>query len=211
MVELEAIRRRVDEATAGPWIGPLKRDEPWNDRAGITIARDLSGLTTQWAETKGSNASANATFIAHARTDVPALCDEVERLRALLANRDLAERGKWQDISTAPRERGRDNYYDLWIVDRKYGRQYREADCYYAPHEGKDAWANRDGKWITGARYWDADEGDECFDPTRTDETSRVATHWQPLPAPPLPHSPKHRGGRPRCASLARGCHMPSL
>jgi hypothetical protein len=65
-IDIDAIRRRADAATDGPWTG-----------ANYRMA--LAGLATSTG-----NHAADAEFIAHARTDVPALLAEVERLRAEL-------------------------------------------------------------------------------------------------------------------------------
>ena len=75
--ELEAVRARAEAATAGPWewhwdaiLGQ------WNLAPGVLLADGTDG-------TPGGDKIdvENATFIAHARTDIPALLDEVERLR----------------------------------------------------------------------------------------------------------------------------------
>lgn len=67
---LQEIRKRCDKAVEGPWFtgGP-------ND-GGLTSIEDgrCRGLYTIYAETH------EADFIAHARTDVPELLDEIERL-----------------------------------------------------------------------------------------------------------------------------------
>ena len=69
--QLQEIKARAEAAAPGPWgktgDNPMIPDLLFGDRA-----------------------RENATFIAHARSDVPALCAEVERLRDNLAW--LAER-----------------------------------------------------------------------------------------------------------------------
>lgn len=73
---LDAIRKRVDGATRGPW-------DCYGDYvyevfdAGEWVDGDLGGVVVP-AVTKLSDAE----FIAHARTDIPVLLAEVERLRA---------------------------------------------------------------------------------------------------------------------------------
>ncbi len=72
--ELDAIRARAEAATPGPW--GITADSKPND---FDIAGPEPGDTRGmfWREE-------DAGFVAHARTDVPALLDEVKRLRALL-------------------------------------------------------------------------------------------------------------------------------
>jgi hypothetical protein len=82
--DLDAIRARVDVATAGPWNVDNTLDEldifgevRWFEDHGHRvygapwIARLSDGHATQ----------ADAKFIAHARTDVPFLLDLVDELR----------------------------------------------------------------------------------------------------------------------------------
>ena len=89
---LDAIRERVEAATEGPWhshdFGHAGEEEP----SSIVVhvgGFDHSDLLTYDTETAVAwmprwerQESDNATFIAHARTDVPDLLAEVERLRA---------------------------------------------------------------------------------------------------------------------------------
>ncbi|WP_433465732.1 hypothetical protein [Spirillospora sp. CA-128828] len=73
--QLAEIRQRVDGATAGPW-----KAEDLFVVAGEQHVADLEWLADtdeEWAEF-----GRNAVFVAAARQDVPALLDEVERLRA---------------------------------------------------------------------------------------------------------------------------------
>ena len=79
--ELEAIWKRMQAATAGPWrVDHVQRyidanvPEGFGWEAGVEPIMDepYLGLT-------------DAEFIAHARTDLPALLAEVDRLRILLA------------------------------------------------------------------------------------------------------------------------------
>jgi hypothetical protein len=59
--ELDAIRKRADAATPGPWTTPEKNPTD---------------------EYYASCFPADEDFIGHAREDIPALLDEIERLRA---------------------------------------------------------------------------------------------------------------------------------
>lgn len=83
----DAIRARADAATEGPWVvhtagtgirGHL--GQPDNPYAWV---RGPSGLPI--AERHNGGTVADMEFAAAARTDVPALLDEVERLRAAVA------------------------------------------------------------------------------------------------------------------------------
>jgi len=77
--DLDAIRARVDKATAGPWARPS-----WNPKA---------VMSADWAVEEGdpenrapfsmtySHSETDAEFIAHAREDVPFLLDLVDELR----------------------------------------------------------------------------------------------------------------------------------
>lgn len=62
--ELQAIRERWEAATPGPWVKNVNRNGIVTSNYCITGLRDV-----------------DAYFIAAARTDVPALLAEVERLR----------------------------------------------------------------------------------------------------------------------------------
>lgn len=81
--ELEAIEKRAEAATKGPWATHwerrrlVDRSGVWSER-GIVADRIAGGGTNDDGET-------NAAFIAHAREDVPALVLEVRRLRGVLA------------------------------------------------------------------------------------------------------------------------------
>lgn len=85
-LDLEAIRKRAEAATPGPWaIDPGSNGQDLlaytaNEGKAWTVRAYIAGIC--WKE----NWQANMHFIAASRTDVPALCDEVERLRADLAS-----------------------------------------------------------------------------------------------------------------------------
>jgi hypothetical protein len=69
-LDLDVIRARADAATDGSWIAADQPHGEW------------FGIQDQWSALGSMVAQADAEFIAHARTDVPALVAEVERLRA---------------------------------------------------------------------------------------------------------------------------------
>jgi hypothetical protein len=70
--QLEAIRQRAENATPGPWYLDDSNRELWNNDGknfigSIRLEKD------------------DTTFIAHARTDIPALLDHIAELEAELA------------------------------------------------------------------------------------------------------------------------------
>lgn len=77
-LDLDAIKVRCEAATPGPWFVDRggEFDDPYYSIP--AVCRDKYGDNSLMV---GSD-KATAEFIAHARTDVPALVDEVERLRA---------------------------------------------------------------------------------------------------------------------------------
>ena len=93
---LNAIRRRAEAATEGPWSaanehGNFPEADPlWRVsqmRPGWESMSPTEGYITDVAETFSDDphADPNAEFIAHARTDVPDLLTEVKRLRLISA------------------------------------------------------------------------------------------------------------------------------
>jgi hypothetical protein len=89
-LDLDAIRERADAATPEPWI-----EIEYSTGYGRRVISRVAGPNSNVAKVYGCNDDkyANAVFIAAARTDVPALCDEVERLRAERdALREVVER-----------------------------------------------------------------------------------------------------------------------
>jgi hypothetical protein len=77
--EIEAIKRRCNAATVGPW-GIVELDDKW------IVGLMRGGLKERvWVEDSSCiERREDADFIAHARADVPELVAEVERLRAIL-------------------------------------------------------------------------------------------------------------------------------
>lgn len=78
--ELRAIRERCEAASAGPWHGAVPacghEHDPDEDACAI---EDASGAVV--ASCVGRDH--DFRFVMHARTDVPAMLDEVERLRGI--------------------------------------------------------------------------------------------------------------------------------
>lgn len=81
------IRGREKAATQGPWRAKceiLEADECGNATAEMTyVSTNDKGICILYGRGHDdANTQEDATFIAHAREDIPALLDEVERLRA---------------------------------------------------------------------------------------------------------------------------------
>src|SRR5690606_2755660 len=76
--ELEAIRKRAEAATPGPWDVDIPMDVCGECENEYEIVESSVFLAPIVAELK---IGANAEFIAHAREDVPKLLAEIDRLR----------------------------------------------------------------------------------------------------------------------------------
>ncbi len=79
--QLEAIKARAEKATPGPWY----YDEE-GCRAYIWQSGSLLDSVCHLQVSNRPGWRKDAAFIAHARTDLPALVEEVERLREALRN-----------------------------------------------------------------------------------------------------------------------------
>lgn len=95
--QLAAIKARADAATTGPWVDKL-RDFEGVDGYGLEShpTVEANGKTVcifYEREIDDDNDEADATFIASAREDIPALLAEVERLRTDVAR--LRARLRW--------------------------------------------------------------------------------------------------------------------
>lgn len=71
------IARRVEAATAGPWISFIESRDGFSGSDFIQTARDDIYLT--------GASIADHDFIANARQDIPALLREIDRLKAIIA------------------------------------------------------------------------------------------------------------------------------
>lgn len=75
--ELKAIRERCEKATEGTWVYIDRLDQIWavheQDEDGGSPIFDVGDMSVEDIE-----------FIAHAKTDIPRLLDEVERLKTYL-------------------------------------------------------------------------------------------------------------------------------
>lgn len=84
-LDLDVIEQRANDATPGPW-------ERWHDPVAL-VDRFVAGFPINTIQDSvGQFSAADAEFIAHARTDVPALVAEIRRLRAELAEAQFIER-----------------------------------------------------------------------------------------------------------------------
>ena len=111
--EIEAIRAACANATEGPWKAVYEHDErQWAYHLASVDSQDVTYYIHDAAQTyqkRDSHVGSNAEFIAGARAWVPALLDEVEGLRAALADirndstsSDLWLRQKAQDALAVP-------------------------------------------------------------------------------------------------------------
>ena len=97
--EVEEIRARCDKATEGPWKTHLVDDTSIVTEDGTDVCTTCD--SSQAEREDGYNVEyermeADADFIAHARTDIPALLAEVTRLTAVEAEL-RAELAKYHD------------------------------------------------------------------------------------------------------------------
>ena len=84
-LDTKAILARANAATEGPWrVGNVETWHVFGDPNGDVMARGLGRVVLR-ANENFPHAN-DMAFIAAARTDVPALCAEVERLRAVLGD-----------------------------------------------------------------------------------------------------------------------------
>lgn len=76
------IRGREKAATQGPWWAHKSFEVIYGQNSGCDSLIVCALESENFMYSKELDMRANATFIAHAREDIPALLDEVERLRA---------------------------------------------------------------------------------------------------------------------------------
>jgi len=86
-IDLDAIQARADKATPGPW--KLWAMSVLADPVGDSnLDTAIPVADTFFRNADGRPRTNDATFIAHARTDVPALLAEVERLARIVNGYD---------------------------------------------------------------------------------------------------------------------------
>jgi hypothetical protein len=92
-LDLDAIRERAEKATPGPWES---YSVPGRNRSAAGYAA-VEVAETEVQVTRDAGGWYDAYFIAHARTDVPALVAEVARLQGIIDRvRGLATHdGQW--------------------------------------------------------------------------------------------------------------------
>jgi hypothetical protein len=78
-LDIAAIRARADAATKEPWAVVDDAGQGVVSLGDVPLREMVVAMTSQ-----GRVDHASMGFIAAARTDVPALCDEVDRLRAAI-------------------------------------------------------------------------------------------------------------------------------
>ncbi len=149
-VDLSAIRKRAEQATPGPWeakyhhlwrVVTPDNDVAYDCDVDVYSATNPDGTIMRQAD--------NAEFIAASRTDVPALCDEVEALRTQVAEQGI-EFGKIRVINEGlivgcmEVDRLRKRLDAAKELLREEYRRCFEADV--AHHD----WAKRIGKFLEG-------------------------------------------------------------
>lgn len=91
LLDTKAISARANEATPGPWHCDVRSF--LSTKTTVADISDIEILPPEQRDDILATPMRDATFIAAARTDVPALCDEVERLRkALMSIEPVLER-----------------------------------------------------------------------------------------------------------------------
>jgi hypothetical protein len=99
-LDIDAIEVRANAATPGPWTAYIDANEvAVKGRRDLSIAKGIlrGPNDSQHEGFQGIRDNANRDLIAAARTDIPALCAEVRRLREQLENalaRESAERAE---------------------------------------------------------------------------------------------------------------------
>ncbi|MBS4195388.1 hypothetical protein [Lederbergia citri] len=97
--EIETIRKRAEAATEGPWFHTNYHVATKPEVHGGYPPNSASICETCDGEYIENYNKADAEFIAHARTDIPKLLAEIERLRSII--KDIRE---CSDIETAVSE-----------------------------------------------------------------------------------------------------------
>lgn len=99
-IDLAAIRKRAEDATDGPW--KVTNENEGTEYLPFWVIGGDDAEEGEWFAELHVGNKADATFIANARQDVPALIAEVERLRTQQA-RLIAELEKADKFSDALR------------------------------------------------------------------------------------------------------------
>jgi hypothetical protein len=90
---LDEIKARVSKTTIAPWVASIEgRDHESGSHfimTGISVGENI------WQEKRGEDLEISGAtiddldFIAHARQDIPALIEEIERLHKLLTSKEV--------------------------------------------------------------------------------------------------------------------------
>lgn len=104
-LDLNAIRARAAAATKGPWVPELPDpDDDWAAEESSVYLDDGMALGTAYIAreiSQGDEGKADAEFIAHARQDIPDLCDKVDELGGALTQAMSALSRTHGDLATA--------------------------------------------------------------------------------------------------------------
>jgi hypothetical protein len=124
--DIAAIRERAEKATPGPLSVKAWRYHAPTYGAITDAAGD--GIALVWS---GDRASADAAFLAAARTDIPDLMAHIDALTARVAELEAGQ--AWRPIETAPKDGAQfiaiSKYGDVtypvkWDVDRQMWVEY---------------------------------------------------------------------------------------
>ena len=103
--DLNAIRARAAAATKGPWVPELPDpDDDWAAEESSVYLDDGMALGTAYIAreiSQGDEGKAGGEFIAHARQDIPDLCDKVDELGGALTQAMSALSRTHGDLATA--------------------------------------------------------------------------------------------------------------
>ena len=80
--ELQVIKDRYEKAASGPW--EFRDDNEGTEYRPFWVVSENNADSGEWLAEIHVGSELDAEFIAHARQDVPALIEEVERLREAL-------------------------------------------------------------------------------------------------------------------------------
>jgi hypothetical protein len=85
VTDVDAIRRRAEKATPGPWVhDTAKNDEHDTSAPDLVVGPAPDYATLMLIQPRIGQEYRDASFVAHAREDIPALLTEVTRLRNAL-------------------------------------------------------------------------------------------------------------------------------
>lgn len=168
-IDIDQLRALLVKTTPGPWsLGkPYVDDEGYRESP---LFASVNGTTVcpvavclPFPHVSGMQ-EANAAFVMAARTALPALLDEVERLRAALSAQPGAQSSPWQPIETAPKD-------DVILL---FGGLKKDGKV-YAPH--------------VNVGYWTEQFGWTCLVYSHQEFAHIEPTHWMPRPAFPKQHN----------------------